>query len=1718
MAKCVCNALEYPTRATIFPQAAALLLSNTMDDVTLDCFLCIADVIFAGLALLASPNSPLTRVTAIPPVPSASGEGAPMRTAFVCGALYKPATGTVEELTPDVLVRFYKPLPAAATATVGPTAATDGGGTSFRPTAVSRPSTSSAAAAPAKAARESAMLAGYASGKEPLRYDVLGGVAWPKVKLFSAPSSNAAARVSAARRQVAVPSTVGGDDDGPGDESSSTLLCDVPRETLQLWAQRAVPRAAPLYTRPPTLLWTRAPAGVDVDAYLATVRELSADLRVGVIVGAPVPVPVLDGDINNISGVSKKEKDSGSSMRRGAATNLEVSAVRSVHGMLAPAVLICWTLATSTDADAPVAAVPKSSQSLALESPWGASSSRQLLLPGSPPAFASQSSNNNSRGAFAASDSVSLSPHPPHVAAPPGQAFVAFMNQSQVVAVPLHSLVLGSPQRLVSDEEALSELCGVDFDVAAAIARVRDMCNDKRTARISAPQHGTGLAQTPQSTPTMALAATSAAGLPAQGAGLLPVATASAAALRIPGRSLWSSLRLMTGTAELAGVPRTDAEASIVSAIHASDLDTWSPDAQLAFARGLNRFGKLFHLIAQIVPGKSRCEAVSFYFRNKHTRMRLAGIGWRSLNATPRPAAQRTAAVAAAAASAAAGNGADSLKPKDGAGDAADAPLPSTLSSTGSAAGDVEKQPEDEKSSPPLSERETNDVAMVAAGDGPAVSAGTKRNRDGEVLPMQVPVVMATAVTASETPAAAMTFVDPDSTAAGSMSTLATLQRHVRAGHVIVATADDVVSDAAHVAVDAQPASLDSAVAIGRPLASPTDHPLVLSCSDGVAVVPAFVTDVAPEQQFQCDEDVTGIEVIEIDDDDENGAVDTPSDDDCVIADEDEDDADEREDDVANVIDDGQLSGADERDSEDVTIEEAVDAAASTIASWEAIPGGIEADSAACDAATAATNDISNNRVGSGDASGLDLLTAESEDPALALELSGNAVDSNDRGITMLTLPSESSAATMDEVDSAPNVGNAAASTSTATLENVSANSTVALDGSSDSPEVVLLSSTTTTAATHPEGDRAAPTVKVSFQAAVEASESIVPVARVPNASTEASSREATSLASAANSARGASTALALTSQQQQLLPLPSRRALSRAGVTSVDFGSGVTLTRASGAVAQVHSALTVAVVMDRLRMPGSVRERSSAPDSIGELPDLLSPSSAAGGSRFCGECKRFRLAGQVLVCCNPRCGRTGCDVCFRKKISAFKSQHTKPSWKISRNNSWWMCFHCCPPLPSASESAIAVAWFSALLSLHHTDVSDSSRSTAGGPDGDVIRPRSRQRVGGVSTGSGTTRPAPRQQQQQPQRLVVSESSDENDEGVADVSDGGKRGTTRGGRTVAVQLRRAPAPAAPTALQRNVPTGVAARNGAAAGRAMPSAPNRSSNGAIAAAPGSSLSRGTVTTASAIEYIRAVRAFFGPGPGEQNFLQLMMFYKQGKINGHELVDRVVKLFREASAPQALLDGFFNFVPRSAAAKHPAAPQNTGGVASTGRDSRTSAMNAASSGARTTVNTQGLKSTDNPTNGIATASAMQSVSQSAGASALQRPSSTPTGAHWLSNAKRLVLPPPFARLTAQSAAPAPAPKATDAPVSGTSSTSSGGSRTMSAVEYIRAVRAFLPAGPLSAFMGVMHEYRERTVTAEVLIRRVLDIFRDNGAPQDLIDNFMQFAPRVASRASR
>ena len=73
-------------------------------------------------------------------------------------------------------------------------------------------------------------------------------------------------------------------------------------------------------------------------------------------------------------------------------------------------------------------------------------------------------------------------------------------------------------------------------------------------------------------------------------------------------------------------------------------------------------------------------------------------------------------------------------------------------------------------------------------------------------------------------------------------------------------------------------------------------------------------------------------------------------------------------------------------------------------------------------------------------------------------------------------------------------------------------------------------------------------------------------------------------------------------------------------------------------------------------------------------------------------------------------------------------------------------------------------------------------------------------------------------------------------------------------------------------------------------------------------------------------------------------------------------------------------------------------------------------------------------------------------------------------------------------------------------------------MSAVEYIRAVRAFLPAGPLSAFMGVMHEYRERTVTAEVLIRRVLDIFRDNGAPQDLIDNFMQFAPRVASRASR
>jgi len=46
----------------------------------------------------------------------------------------------------------------------------------------------------------------------------------------------------------------------------------------------------------------------------------------------------------------------------------------------------------------------------------------------------------------------------------------------------------------------------------------------------------------------------------------------------------------------------------------------WSQMEALAFAYGFNRFGKQFHQIAKMLPGKRTRDVVAFYYSNKHRR------------------------------------------------------------------------------------------------------------------------------------------------------------------------------------------------------------------------------------------------------------------------------------------------------------------------------------------------------------------------------------------------------------------------------------------------------------------------------------------------------------------------------------------------------------------------------------------------------------------------------------------------------------------------------------------------------------------------------------------------------------------------------------------------------------------------------------------------------------------------------------------------------------------------------------------------------------------------------------------------------------------------------------------------------------------------------------------------------------------------------------------
>jgi hypothetical protein len=73
--------------------------------------------------------------------------------------------------------------------------------------------------------------------------------------------------------------------------------------------------------------------------------------------------------------------------------------------------------------------------------------------------------------------------------------------------------------------------------------------------------------------------------------------------------------------------------------------------------------------------------------------------------------------------------------------------------------------------------------------------------------------------------------------------------------------------------------------------------------------------------------------------------------------------------------------------------------------------------------------------------------------------------------------------------------------------------------------------------------------------------------------------------------------------------------------------------------------------------------------------------------SNWCSFCKDTRPS--VILCTKTTCSQAMCEKCFRSKAASLK--HTASgSWRLAKMNKWWLCFDCCPPIPSRDELAIA--------------------------------------------------------------------------------------------------------------------------------------------------------------------------------------------------------------------------------------------------------------------------------------------------------------------------------------------------------------------------------------------------------------------------------------------
>jgi hypothetical protein len=180
---------------------------------------------------------------------------------------------------------------------------------------------------------------------------------------------------------------------------------------------------------------------------------------------------------------------------------------------------------------------------------------------------------------------------------PVGTAFVAVLSSAVLLQVPLFALRVQNSDLFVCHEVALEILMHTKGSVPAALAEVEKRTSKKRLQLLQSPDRLFSQARAERLT-------------------------------------LANSMKLLAGCAEIAVLPHTPLVAPLISGVYAADavasLQGWTYLQQMSFAYNYNRHGKMFNHF--FVPNRSVSDCVSYYYRHKHNRMCVTGIGFSSRN------------------------------------------------------------------------------------------------------------------------------------------------------------------------------------------------------------------------------------------------------------------------------------------------------------------------------------------------------------------------------------------------------------------------------------------------------------------------------------------------------------------------------------------------------------------------------------------------------------------------------------------------------------------------------------------------------------------------------------------------------------------------------------------------------------------------------------------------------------------------------------------------------------------------------------------------------------------------------------------------------------------------------------------------------------------------------------------------------------------------------